>query len=295
MKKYAYFPGCSLEKMAQSYHHSALETTRKLDVELQELEDWNCCGATAYFHVDELLAYTLTARNLAMAEKDGLDLVAPCSACYKNAFFTRTYLREDPELAEHINYALAEDNLEFAGETAVHHLMEVFVNEVGLEEVKSKVTNPLKGMRVAPYYGCQILRPRKDHEDVESPQFFEDLMAAIGAEPVDYPGRLRCCGGSLILTSREAALNMVYILLQSAIDRDAAVIATACPLCQVNLECYQQQVNHEYGTNFSIPVLYFTQLIGLAFGIAPKRLGIGKELVSTSKILTYVQEGGSYE
>jgi heterodisulfide reductase subunit B len=173
--------------------------------------------------------------------------------------------------------------------------MEVFVNEVGLEEVKSKVTNPLKGMRVAPYYGCQILRPRKDHEDVESPQFFEDLMAAVGAEPVDYPGRLRCCGGSLILTSREAALNMVYILLQSAIDRDAAVIATACPLCQVNLECYQQQVNHEYGTNFSIPVLYFTQLIGLAFGIAPKRLGIGKELVSTSKILTYVQEGGSYE
>lgn len=295
MKKYAYFPGCSLEKMAQSYHHSALETTRKLDVELQELEDWNCCGATAYFHVDELLAYTLTARNLAMAEKDGLDLVAPCSACYKNAFFTRTYLREDPELAEHINYALAEDNLEFAGETAVHHLMEVFVNEVGLEEVNAKVTNPLKGMRVAPYYGCQILRPRKDHEDVESPQFFEDLMAAVGAEPVDYPGRLRCCGGSLILTSREAALNMVYILLQSAIDRDAAVIATACPLCQVNLECYQQQVNHEYGTNFSIPVLYFTQLIGLAFGIAPKRLGIGKELVSTSKILTYVQEGGSYE
>jgi heterodisulfide reductase subunit B len=264
-------------------------------VELQELEDWNCCGATAYFHVDELLAYTLTARNLAMAEKDGLDLVAPCSACYKNAFFTRTYLREDPELAEHINYALAEDNLEFAGESAVHHLMEVFVNEVGLEEVNAKVTNPLKGMRVAPYYGCQILRPRKDHEDVESPQFFEDLMAAIGAEPVDYPGRLRCCGGSLILTSREAALNMVYILLQSAIDRDAAVIATACPLCQVNLECYQQQVNHEYGTNFSIPVLYFTQLIGLAFGIAPKRLGIGKELVSTSKILTYVQEGGSYE
>lgn len=295
MKKYAYFPGCSLEKMAQSYHHSALETTRKLDVELQELEDWNCCGATAYFHVDELLAYTLTARNLAMAEKDGLDLVAPCSACYKNAFFTRTYLREDPELAEHINYALAEDNLEFAGETAVHHLMEVFVNEVGLEEVNAKVTNPLKGMRVAPYYGCQILRPRKDHEDVESPQFFEDLMAAVGAEPVDYPGRLRCCGGSLILTSREAALNMVYILLKSAIDRDAAVIATACPLCQVNLECYQQQVNHEYGTNFSIPVLYFTQLIGLAFGIAPKRLGIGKELVSTSKILTYVQEGGSYE
>ena len=106
MKKYAYFPGCSLEKMASSYHKSALETTSVFDIELQELDDWNCCGATAYFHVDELLANTLVARNLALAEKEGLDLVAPCSACYKNAYFTSAYLKEDPDLAEHINFAL---------------------------------------------------------------------------------------------------------------------------------------------------------------------------------------------
>ena len=295
MKKYAYFPGCSLEKMAQSYHMSAMETTRKLDIELQELDDWNCCGATAYFHVDEILAYTLTARNLAMAEKAGLDLVAPCSACYKNSYFTNKNLKQDPDLADHINYALEEDNLSFSGSIAVHHLMEVYVHDVGLEEIKAKVSHPLKGLRVAPYYGCQIMRPRKDHEDIESPQFFEDLLSAVGAEPIDYPGRLRCCGGSLILTSRDAALNMVYILLQSAVDRGATVIATACPLCQVNLECYQQQVNQEYGTNFSVPVLYFTQLVGLAFGVPPKRLGIGKELVSTEEVLSYIEEGEPYE
>ena len=291
MKQYAYFPGCSLEKMAQSYHLSAIETTRKLDVELKELDDWNCCGATAYFHVDELLAYTLTARNLAMAEQLGLDFVAPCSACYKNAYFTSEYIKEDPDLAEHINFALEEDDLHYSGKTKVNHLMQVFVDDVGVDEVRSKVTNPLEGLRVAPYYGCQIIRPRKDHENVEAPQFFEDLLSAIGAEPVDYPYKARCCGGSLLLTSREAALNMIQILLESAVATETTVIATACPLCQVNLECYQQQVNQEYGTNYSVPVLYFTQLMGLAMGIPPKRLGIGTELVSATEVLSYVKKG----
>jgi heterodisulfide reductase subunit B len=280
MKTYAYFPGCSLEKMAHSYHLSALETTRALDVELKELEDWNCCGATAYFHVDELLAYTLCARNLAMAEKEKLPLVAPCSGCYKNMFFTRAHLTHDPDLAEHINAALAEDHLQFSGDSSVHHLIEVFVNDVGLPEVKAKVTNPLKGLRVAAYYGCQILRPRKAKEDVEQPRFFEDLVAACGAEPVDYQLRLTCCSGALIITNREAALSMARNLLESAVRAKAAVIVTACPLCQVNLECYQKQVNSEFGTNLNVPVMYFTQLMGLALGIPPKRLGIGSELVA---------------
>jgi heterodisulfide reductase subunit B len=290
MTKYAYFPGCSLEKMALSYHKSTMETTRELGVELQELEDWNCCGATTYFHVDELLAYTLVGRNLAMAEKMGCDLVAPCSACYKNAYFASAYLKEDKDLADHINYALEADNLQYSGNTAVKHLMEVFVDDLGFEEIENKVTHPLKGLRVAPYYGCQIVRPRKDHEDVEDPHFFEDLMSAVGADPIDYAYRLRCCGGSLIITSREAALSLVRDLLQSAVNSDAAVIATACPLCQTNLECYQMQVNQEFGTDYKIPIMYFTQLIGLAMGLSPKKLGIGTEFVSTDNVLTYAQK-----
>ena len=281
MKTYAYFPGCSLEKMAHSYHQSALETARVLGVELRELEDWNCCGATAYFHVDELLAFTLCARNLAMAEQQKLPLVAPCSGCYKNMYFTREHLAHDPDLAEHINDALAEDNLKFAGTSPVHHLIEVFVNDVGLPEIKAKVTNPLKGLKVAAYYGCQILRPRKHaRQNVEQPRFFEDLVAACGATPVDYPLRLTCCSGALIITNREAALSLVRNLLESAVRAKAAVIVTACPLCQVNLECYQKQVNREFGTNLNVPVMYFTQLMGLALGIPPKKLGIGSELVA---------------
>ena len=290
MSTYSYFPGCSLEKMALSYHQSTMQTTNKMGVELKEIEDWNCCGATTYFHVDELLAYTLVARNLAMAEKMGHDLVAPCSACYKNAYFASAYLKEDQDLSDHINYALEQDNLHYSGSIEVKHLMEVFVDDVGLEEIKSKITHPLEGLRVAPYYGCQIVRPRKDHEDVENPQFFEDLISTVGADPVDFTYRLRCCGGSLIITSREAALSLVHDLLQSAVDKEADVIATACPLCQTNLECYQMTVNREYGTDFSIPIMYFTQLLGLSMGLPPKKLGIGTEFVSADRILTFAKE-----
>jgi heterodisulfide reductase subunit B len=262
-----------------------VETTGKLGIKLKELDDWSCCGATAYSGIDELLSNTLSARNLALAEKTGLDFVAPCSACYKNMYFTAAHMKKDADLAEHINFALEEDNLHFSGNVKVRHLIEVYVNEVGLEEIKSKVTRPLEGVRVAPYYGCQIMRPRKDHEDVEQPQFFEELLSAIGAMPINYPLKMRCCGGSLIISSRPAALSMARNLLQSAVDGQADVIATTCPMCQVNLECYQQQVNQEFGTNFSVPVLYFTQLIGLAFGITPKKLGIGKEFVALAPSL----------
>ena len=287
MKQYAYFPGCSLESLAKSYHLSSFEVARVLGVDLKEIEDWNCCGATAYFPVDELLAYTLVARNLAIAEKEGLqDFVAPCSGCYKNAYFTSVYLRQDPDLAEHINYALEADNLHFEGTMKVRHLIEVFIEDVGLDEIKNKVSHSLKGLRVAPYYGCQLLRPRKDGEEIENPQFFEGLLAAIGAEPVEYASKTRCCGGSLIITNRKAALDMVYVLLQDAIKHNANVIATTCPMCNINLEVYQNQVNREFGTQFSIPVMYFTQLMGVALGLIPARLGIAKEMISATPILS---------
>lgn len=288
MKQYAYYPGCSLESLATSYNLSTLEVAKKLGVDFREIKDWNCCGATAYFPVDELLAHTLVARNLALAEKDGFDeFVAPCSACYKNAYFTNAYLKKDPDLAEHINYALEADNLHVNGTMKIRHLIEVFIEDVGMEEITKKVSHPLKGLRVAPYYGCQLLRPRKDHENVEKPQFFETLLSALGAEPLDYPSKTRCCGGSLIVTNRKAALDMVHILLQDAVNHKADVIATTCPMCNVNLEVYQNQVNSEFGTQYSIPVMYFTQLMGVALGIKPGKLGIGKELVPGQPVLAF--------
>ena len=286
MKQYAYYPGCSLESLAKDYQLSAKEVAQALGLELREIEDWNCCGATAYFPVDELLAYMLVARNLAIAEKTGLtDFVAPCSACFKNAYYTNAYLKKDPDLADHINFALEEDNLHIDGTMKVRHLIEVIMEDVGAEEIKNRASHSLKGLRVAPYYGCQLLRPRKDHENVENPRYFEELLSAIGAEPVEYASKVRCCGGSLIITNRKAALDMVRILLEDAIKRGADVIATTCPMCNVNLEVYQGQVNREFGTQYSIPVMYFTQLMGMAMGISSRRLGISKEPVAKAQEL----------
>lgn len=289
MKAYAYYPGCSLEKIAQSYQQSALECARRLELEFQELDDWNCCGATAYFAIDQLLSYTLSARNLALAEQKKLDMVTPCAGCYKNAYFANVDLKRDADLAEHINEALQEDNLRFNGTIQVFHLLEVFCNDVGTAEIRRRVTQLLSGLRVAPYYGCQIIRPRKDHEDVETPHFFEDLIAATGATPIEYPLKTRCCGGSLLITSRKASFSLVRNLLQNALDNSAAVIATACPMCQLNLECYQQQINQEFGTQFAVPILYFTQLLGLALGASPRELGFGSELVSASAVLAQIE------
>lgn len=285
MKQYAYYPGCSLESMAASYNTSSKEVARKLGLDFEELDDWNCCGATAYFHIDEILATTLCARNLAMAEKLKRDIVAPCSGCFKNLYFANEHLKQEPDLAEHVNFALDEDNLEYVGTGKVRHVLEVLLEDVGIKKIKRRVSHPLEGLRVAPYYGCQIVRPRKNGEDVENPRFFEELVAATGATPVDYPGRLRCCGASLIITSRPAAFSMVRNLLQSAVDAKADVIATACPLCQINLECYQTAVNREFDTNFKVPIVYFTQLLGMALGLAPKEVGIGKEFVAPTRAL----------
>lgn len=281
MKQYAYYPGCSLESLAKAYDSSAKDVARHLDLDLKEIEDWNCCGATAYYPVDSLLAYTLVARNLAIAEKSGFtDFVAPCSACFKNAQHTNASLKKDPDLADHINYALEADNLHVKGNLNVRHLLEVIIEDVGLEKIREKTTNPLKDLRVAPYYGCQILRPRKDHEEVENPRFLEELLSAIGAEPIEYTLKTRCCGGSLIISNRAAALDMVYKLLKDAVDRQADVITTTCPMCNVNLSVYQSQVNQAYGTQYSIPIVYFTQLMDLALGLKPEHLRFEKAMVS---------------
>jgi heterodisulfide reductase subunit B len=288
MKKFAYYPGCSLETMAASYHVSAVETAAKLGVDLVEIRDWNCCGATYYSHIDELLAQTLCARNLAIAEEQQLDMVAPCSGCYKNHYVANAHLKGDPDLAEHLNWAMEEDGLHYSGTIEVHHLMQVFANDVGVDEIKRRVKRPLKDLRVAAYYGCHATPPSKNGSEVgkpTAPRLFEDLISALGATPLQYPFRMRCCGGSLIATNRKAALGMLDSLLQGAIDAGADVIATACPLCQINLECYQSEINREFEKEMSVPIMYFTQLMGLALGIGQKRLGIGRELVPITPVL----------
>lgn len=288
MTRYAYFPGCSLETMAASYHVSLLEVARRLGIELEELEDWNCCGATAYSKVDELLATVLCTRNLALAAQRGPELLAPCNACYKNLWTTNAALRRDPELAEHMNYALEADHLHYDGTVEVRHIISAFVTDDALASIRRQAGGHIKGLKVAPYYGCQIVRPRRPGEELaesDNPTYFEALLKAAGADPIPFPYKLRCCGAALMITNRLAAVQMLRDVLQSAVDGGAEVIATTCPLCQTNLECYQDEVNRVYGTSYAVPVLYFTQLLGLALGVAANKLGVGRELVSAAAVL----------
>ena len=290
--KYSYFPGCSLKGTGRAYEESLLPVLKALGVELEELDDWNCCGATAYMAVDEVKACVMASRNLAIAEKAGhKELLAPCSACYLVLNKTKHYLHESPVVEAVVQKALHQANLTYSGNTPVRHPLDVLVNNVGIEEIKKHVKHPLKGLKVAPYYGCQIVRPYATFDDQYNPTTMDRLLEAIGCTMVTYPLKTRCCGGSLTGTLPEPGLLCSYILLKEAITRGADVIATVCPLCQFNLDCYRDKMVRKWGNEtipdprnkdarvpvgpyLDIPVVFFTQLIGLAFGLSEKELGL---------------------
>ena len=292
--KYRYYPGCSLERNAYAYHQSTIAVTKPLDVELVEIDDWNCCGATEYISIDSLAAYSLVARNLALASQDnnnGNKLVAPCSACYLNLTKTEKIMLDHPEIEKKINLALAEGDLNYKpGKMGIHHLLEIIVNDVGFDAVAEKVTNPLKGLRIAPYYGCMIVRPAYlgGFDNPEYPTTLDKLMEVLGAEVVDYPVKAHCCGGHMTQISEAVAFEIIHRLLKNAADYEADVIVTLCPMCQLNLDAYQDGVNKMFKSDFKIPILYFTQLMGLAFGIPSAELGFGKEFVNAKPALSKI-------
>ena len=294
--KFGYYPGCSLERNARSYHDSTMAIADRLDLEFDEVEDWNCCGATEYFALNKIPAYALVSRNLALAAKQqngSHDLVAPCSACYINLLKTDHSLAESAELRDKVDQALEAGGLSYEpGTLKVKHLLETIVKDIGYEAVEEQVEKPLYNLRVAPYYGCMVPRPSsmESFDDPEHPMTMDTLFEKLGAIVIDFPLKAQCCGGHMTQISEETALEMIRRLLKNADDYDADMIATICPMCQLNLDAYQDAVNAHFGTDFQIPVVYFTQLIGLAFGIPAKELGFGSEMVSAKPALAKVSE-----
>ncbi len=288
-KKYLYFPGCSAEATGKAYDISARAVWKKLEMDVTELEDWNCCGSTSYFSIRELESFGVSARNLAIAQRmGGYDLINICNACYTVLAKTNRYLAEDRNLHDTINEALAAAGLSYDGGIWVRHLLGVLAKDVGYEAIAEKVTRRLTNLRVACYYGCQLSRPMGVCDDPEFPVTMDKLFEAVGAEPIDYPVKAKCCGGALIFTNEDAALTLVHELLKCAVDNGADVIATACPLCEMNVEAFQPQVNKLFGTNYNIPVVYFTQLLGVALGIDPKDLALDKQIVSADAVLAAI-------
>lgn len=295
--KYSYYPGCSLEKNAASYHTSTMAIAGPLGMDFVEVEDWNCCGATEYHALNQTAAYALIARNLAQATKnEGRDtLVAPCSACYLNLRKCDKYMTTEPALAGRVSQALAEAGLSYRGGTLhVRHLLDIVYHDIGLEALKAKATRPLQGLRVAPYYGCMIVRPgfHNGDDDPEYPMTLDHILEALGAEVVDYPMKAHCCGGHMTQISEASGFELIRRLVKGADDYHADMIATICPMCQLNLDGFQGAMNRHFGTSYHVPVLYFTQLIGLALGMSPKELGIGSEIVSAAAALQKIGAEG---
>ena len=284
--RYAYYPGCSLEINAAAYDHSVREVADLLDIKLQEIDDWNCCGATEFFSQDELVASAVVARNLALVDPQITQLVAPCAACYLNLNKTDKLMGENPQMNARINEALAAGGLAYRpGRVKVRHLLDVICQDVGETAVRDKVVKPLAGLRVAPYYGCQVVRPIKGDDCTEYPMKKDYLLEWLGAEVVPYPAKAQCCGGHMTQISEPQAFELIRRLLQSAADAGADMILCMCPMCQLNLDGYQSRVNSYFKTDFHLPIMYFTQILGIAFGIDPKKLGFGKELVAALPVL----------
>ena len=284
--RYAYFPGCSLECSSAAYDISVRAVADLLGIQLQEIDDWNCCGATEYFSQDELTASAVIARNLALVDPKFDQLVAPCAACFLYLKKTDHLMAEDPEMNAKINEALAAGGLSYRpGTVRVRHLLDVLCRDLGEAAIRDKVVRPLTGLKVAPYYGCQVVRPFTDVDNPEHPVQMDHLFQWLGAEVVDYPVKAHCCGGHMTQISEPQAFELIRRLLQSAVEYEADLILCMCPMCQLNLDAFQNRVNSHFRTNFRMPIIFFTQMVGVAFGIPMSKLGFGKEIVSAEPVL----------
>jgi len=282
--RYAYYPGCSLEATGRPYEESVVAVAKALGIELVELEDWNCCGATAYMSVNEVLSFSLSARNLCQAKKIGDTLVTACSACYTNLRKTEAYMADFPEMKKKVDAALAEAGLHYEGGIKTKHFLQTVVEDVGLDLIKTHIKQPLAGLRVAPYYGCQIARPYGIEDDSDNPTMMDRLIVTLGATPTYYPMKTVCCGGSLMGIREDVALRLCRNILMCAQQDGAQCIAVTCPLCQLNLDAYQTAINKKYGTSFNLPIVYFTQLMGIAFGLDTKDLGLNDCIVPATQV-----------
>ncbi len=279
---YAYYPGCSLQESAREFDVSTRTVMGRLGIEPTEIPEWTCCGASAVEPVSKLMNYVLPARNLAIVEQemDGIDVLAPCAACYLNLLKVRREVVGDRHIHGQLNEVLAASGLFYRGDVQVRHLIDVLKNDVGAKIVEQKVTDPLKGMKIAPYYGCQILRPYPVFDDPGKPISMEPFIEAMGGEVFDWNMKNRCCGASLMVGHPDVAVRSVADILADAEGADA--IVTVCPLCQMNLEAYQDKAVKAGGK--ALPVLYLTQLMGLALGLDQEGMQLDKTLTLSATV-----------
>ncbi len=285
MSSLGYFPGCSLETSAREYDKSSRLVCRSLGIELQELPDWSCCGAHAAQHTRRKLSTALGARNLSIAANQGVDnIVTACPACYSHLKAAQTELADNPQFKEELK---SDIGLNCDKQLGVYSLLE-YLSKVEPEKIKGLVKVNLSGLQVVAYYGCLLVRPPEltGFDDPENPVSMDNLLSLAGVKVLPWDFKVQCCGASLVISDPAIQLNLSGDILEMAHLAGAQAIVVACPLCHINLEVRQGRINKARGSKFNLPVLYFTQLLGLAFGASPQELGIDKHMVDAMPLLT---------
>lgn len=285
--KYAYFPGCSLESTAKEFEESTHLVGEALGIELVTIPDWNCCGATSAHNLDHKLSVALPARNLGIAESMEMGIVAPCAACYNRLRSAEMELRGNPELMAEINGLLEKP---FTGKTAVRSALEMFTAPIVLDRIEEGVRQKLTGLKPACYYGCLLVRPPKvlGFDDPENPQSLDKAMEMCGAEPIDWYFKNECCGASFGLSKSEIVVKLTGDIISNAKKHGANCIVTACPLCMTNLEMRQGAAGKLRGEDLSMPIFFFTELIGLAMEVPGVKKCFASHLVDVNPALDLI-------
>ena len=297
-KKVAYYPGCSLEGTGLAYDTSTRAVGKKLGLELEEVKDWNCCGAVEVKALDPDVETYLSSRVMSIAANEmGYDTVmAPCNGCYHNLKKAEHHLstrQESRDAVEKMSTRAGHETYE-AGQIETIHALDWIKQSVGEDGIKGRVKKSLNGLKVANYYGCMYVRPRnifpeKDNgpgtESVDKPHFMDDLLEAAGAENVDFPLKTACCGGAHTLSDSDTSTQLVLNILEAAEAAGADVIATECPICHSGLEMHQIRAEKEHGKKTNVKILYFTQLLGIAMGISPRKVGVHENVSNSFPLL----------
>lgn len=289
-KQYAFYPGCSSQKGASgsNFATSIQLMNEKLEIQLNEIPDWNCCGASiGYGEGSELQRLVLNARNLALAETNlpGQDMVSGCPACWLSSREAAERLHEFDHLMADTNEALKEAGLSFKGTVKARHMVEVLVEDVGFEGLRAPVVKPLEGLKVAGYVGCQTNRPFGiAGESFENPVYLDKMVESVGAEAVNFDQKVTCCGGALAFSEPEKSQKQIKDIVEAAYDNGAELIITPCQLCQANVEIYQSEINKKKGTSLNMPVMYYSQLLSVAYGGSAKQAGLDGNIIQSAKL-----------
>lgn len=289
--KFALYPGCAAKGACPELYQSAVAVADRLGIRIEELVDAACCGAGVISEADPDLALAINARTFAQAEAKGLHIMTICGTCQGVMSAANHRLRSEKGALDRINAILASEGLRYNGTIEIKHLLWIIIGELGLDRLKREVRRPIGGLRIAPFYGCYILRPSDTlgFEDPENPASLERLIEALGGQAVEYDGRTKCCGFPLVLENESIAVGMVAKHEKEAKEEGADCMVTPCPLCHMNLDIYQGKAEAKLGEAIDLPILHLPQLIGLAMGIEPKHLGLARHLVSTRGILDRIR------